>query len=181
MNCVELPKKIINDQRSQVMVQMIWEQDVTIVQYLLIWKNRTHQGSALSWEPVEYRIVVHHLVVRLNAVYILIGHFLKGVHQILVMRNTQIIKISMTPISKQGRRPHLLYLVKLMNGLVTITKLHPNKLIYLIEVETCIAVLNFIKIKTVAKFACHGMLYDGFPCWLWHLVEKLEVKPKILY
>jgi hypothetical protein len=25
------------------------------------------------------------------------------------------------------------------------------------------------------------MLYDGFPCWLWHLVENLEVKPKILY
>ena len=115
---------------------------------------------------MEYRIVVHHLVVRLNAIYILIGHFFKGVHEILVMRNTQNIKTSVrnTPISKQGRRPHLLYLVKLMNGLVTITKLHPNKLIYLIKVETCIAVLNFIKIKIVAKFACHGMLYYGFPC-----------------
>ena len=166
MNCVDLPKKISMTKDPKLWYRRFAEQDVTIVQYLLIWKNRTHQGSALSWEPVEYRIVVHHLVVRLNAIYILIGHFLKGVHQILVMRNTQNIKTSVrnTPISKQGRRPHLLYLVKLMNGLVTITKLHPNKLIYLIKVETCIAVLNFIKIKTVAKFACHGMLYDGFPC-----------------
>ena len=80
MNCVDLPKKLSMTKDPKLWYRRFAEQDVTIVQYLLIWKNRTHQGSALSWEPVEYRIVVRHLVVRLNAVYILIGHLLKGVH-----------------------------------------------------------------------------------------------------
>jgi hypothetical protein len=55
---------------------MNFTEDVTIVQYPLIWKNGTQQGSALSRESLGHRIVVHHLVARLNVIYILIGHLL---------------------------------------------------------------------------------------------------------
>jgi hypothetical protein len=54
-------------------------------------------------------------------------------------------------------------LVKLIYELVTITKLHPNKLKYGIKEKAHVVFLNFVQVESVADFARHGMPYDGFP------------------
>lgn len=54
---------------------------VTIAECLLIWMKSAKQGSTLSSrETAEHRVVVHHLVVRLQAIYILVGPMLQGFH-----------------------------------------------------------------------------------------------------